>query len=228
MAGVELEALKKTGFARLNLDPAEAFAPYADGGFATPSGKCEFESSLATNGDFVLPVFRQGYEGQQSGASVDALPNCDALLERAVLRNKIGRQSLQLISPKSHAFLNSSYGNLRHQKQHAGEPYVLLHPNDAATRNIAEGDRVRVANLQGTFDAVAHLSDTTQPGVAVAPVGYWRNGSRNTGAVNAVTSAIFADLGHAPVFSDVQVEIPRAVKSSVEVDPTLTPAGSPA
>ncbi|HXG68960.1 MAG TPA: molybdopterin-dependent oxidoreductase, partial [Blastocatellia bacterium] len=40
--GITLERLKRDGWARLNLP--ETFAPFADGGFRTPSGKCEFYS----------------------------------------------------------------------------------------------------------------------------------------------------------------------------------------
>ena len=53
---------------------------------------------------------------------------------------------LNLMSPKSHAFLNSSDGNLPEQLQHAGEQTLLLHPQDASMRGIANGAVVRVFN----------------------------------------------------------------------------------
>jgi anaerobic selenocysteine-containing dehydrogenase len=44
MRGVEWEAVKDSGWQRL--DVAERFAPFAEGNFPTPSGKCELKSSL--------------------------------------------------------------------------------------------------------------------------------------------------------------------------------------
>ena len=43
--------------------------------FATPSGKCEFKASAAAGGNFVLGLFRQGYDGQQTAEPVDPLPH---------------------------------------------------------------------------------------------------------------------------------------------------------
>ena len=41
--GITLERLEREHFVRLNVAPAdEPFLPFAQGGFGTPSGKCEF------------------------------------------------------------------------------------------------------------------------------------------------------------------------------------------
>src|SRR3989442_366865 len=56
LRGITLEGLKQNGWARLNLP--ETFAPFADGGFLTPSGKCEFYcESLKREGLDPLPTF---------------------------------------------------------------------------------------------------------------------------------------------------------------------------
>src|SRR5215469_10548227 len=76
MAGITLDSLRRTGWARLNLPPADEYAPHAEGNFPTPSGKVEFRSSLAEMlGNFVLPLFRQGYLEFQPGGTVDPLPH---------------------------------------------------------------------------------------------------------------------------------------------------------
>ena len=51
------------------------------------------------------------------------------------------------------------------------------------------------------------VSEDTRPGIVVAPMGYWLNGSRSGNAVNAVNSARYADMGRAPTFSDTLVEV---------------------
>ena len=114
------------------------------------------------------------------------------------------------MSPKSHAFLNSSYGNLPEQLHHAGEQTLLLHPQDASMRGIANGAVVRVFNDRGAFAAVAMVTDDVMPGVVVAPLGYWRRLSRAQATVQAVNSGKYADLGRAPTFSDNLVEVALA------------------
>lgn len=75
MQGITFDSLKETGWARLNVSPPQEFAPYAEGGFPTRSGRCEFASSLAALGNLVRLVFRQGSNEFQPGQPVDALPH---------------------------------------------------------------------------------------------------------------------------------------------------------
>ncbi len=213
LAGVDLEVLKRDGYARLKLGSPESFAPHAQGGFPTPSGKTEFVSSMAARGNFVLPLFRQGSTGsdpseREAAPAIDPVPTYIPPRESAMTDPALAaRYPLNLISPKSHAFLNSCYANLPHQRRIAGEPTVTLNPADAAERGIGEARAVRVFNQRGAFEAMAHLSDAVRPGVVVAPLGHWRKFSRSAGTVNAVNSAALADLGNAPTFSDNLIEV---------------------
>ncbi len=213
LAGVDLEALKRDGYARLKLGTPDTFAPHAEGGFPTPSGKTEFVSSMAARGNFVLPIFRQGStdidpRGREAVTAIDPVPAYIPPRESAMTDPALAaRYPLNVISPKSHAFLNSCYANLPHQRRIAGEPTVTLNPADAAAREIGEGRAVRVFNQRGAFEARAHLSDAVRPGVVVAPLGHWRKFSRSAGTVNAVNAAALADLGNAPTFSDNLIEV---------------------
>ena len=54
LAGIDLDLLKRSGYARLRVGAPGTSAPHAEGRFPTPSGKCEFVSSLAAGGNFVL------------------------------------------------------------------------------------------------------------------------------------------------------------------------------
>ena len=58
--GIDLEVLKRDGYARLKVGTPDTFTPHAEGKFPTASGKTEFVSSMAAQGNFVLPPFRQG------------------------------------------------------------------------------------------------------------------------------------------------------------------------
>jgi anaerobic selenocysteine-containing dehydrogenase len=202
--GITVESLRRTGWARLNVPAADAYAPHAEGNFPTPSGKVEFLSSVAAGGNFVLPLFRQGSNDHQPGGYVDPLPHYVPPRESAY-DGVEGR--LNLISPKPHAFLNSSFADQPAQRRVQGEPEVVLHPADAAARGITEGATVRVFNERGEFVVRAHLSDDVALGVAMAPMGGWRKHAPGPATVNAVTPFVFADLGNAPTFSDTLVQV---------------------
>lgn len=218
LEGITLEALKRDGYARLNLPAADVYAPHKEGNFLTPSGKCEFLSSAAAGGDFVLPLFRQGSEEFQSGAPVDPLPTFIPPNESAATNPGLAQRfPLSLMSPKSHAFMNSTYANLPQQLHHAGEQSVQLNPADARERNIGDGMPVIVENERGRFEAVARIDEDVLPGVVVAPLGYWRQNTRIQATVQTVNSGAYADLGRAPTFSDNLVQVlPVAASQAAE------------
>ena len=210
LQGIKLEDVKAKGYARLTVPPASDWAPHRDGNFPTPTGKCEFKSTITGGGNFVVPLFRQGYNGDQDGTPVDPLPHYippNENLQTAPALAK--RYPLSLITPKSHAFLNSNYGNLPAQTAQAGgeEQAVFLHPDDAEPRGIVAGAPIRVFNDRGAFEAFATLSPDVMPGVVMAPSGYWHRSNRKGATVHALTPPAFADLGRAPTFSDVLVQV---------------------
>ena len=208
LEGIDLAGLRQTGFARLKVGSPDDFVPHREGNFPTPSGKLEFKSSMAEVGNMVLPLFRQGYAAMQSGEALDPLPNYIPRNESPDTNPALAaRYPLSMVSPKSHAFLNSSFGNLRTQIRHSGEQMVMIHPADAGQRGILDGGEVRVFNDRGAFHAVARVTDDARQGVVVAPMGYWAKGSRNGYTVNAINPPAFADYGNAPTFSDTLVEV---------------------
>jgi anaerobic selenocysteine-containing dehydrogenase len=210
LAGIDLAALRRSGYARLKVGTPDSFAPHREGNFPTPSGKCEFKSSIAAGGNLVLPLFRQGYTAEQSGEALDPLPTYVPPNESAATNPALAQRfPLNMLSPKSHALLNSSYANLPTQRHHAGGQRVMINPGDAAPRGIASGDRVRVFNDRGAFEATAELSGDAMTGVVVAPMGYWPRDAKERRTVNAITPPAFADYGHAPTFSDVLVEVAK-------------------
>jgi len=204
--GIDLTELRKSGFARLLVGDPNERAPHRDGNFPTPSGKCEFKSSIAAGGNFVPAPFRQMYEAFQGAEEVDLLPDYFAPREAPMSnpqRSEI--YPLNMLSPKSHGFLNSCYANMAHKLQGQGEQFVLVNESDALHRGIVDNGRVTVFNDRGSFEGQAQISNDVNPGIIVTTLGYWDQ--LNKGTVNRISSAEFADLGHAPSFSDNLVEI---------------------
>jgi anaerobic selenocysteine-containing dehydrogenase len=189
--GLEWEALKRDGWKRLNL-PAD-YAPFAQGNFPTPSGKCEFRSeSLATQGQDPLP----GYVPPRESASSNP-----ALAQR---------YPLAFISPPARNFLNTSFANLSAFVAEERTPWLDLNAADAQSRGIATGDSVRIFNDRGSFTATARVGDRARQGVAVAPSIWWQKLAPDGRNANAVTSQALTDLGRAATFYDCLVEVARA------------------
>lgn len=211
MQGITMELLKEQGYARLNIPAADRFAPHAEGGFPTPSGKVELVASMAAGGNFVLPVFRQGSNEFQDGKPVQALPTFTPPRESRLTNPTVAaRYPLSMLSPKSHAFINSEYANISRQRKHEGEQYVILHPDDASARGIAANAVVKVENSRGSFIAVARVGEETMAGVVVAPMGHWMATSRGDATPAALNPTEYADIGRAPTFSDNLVEVSLA------------------
>ncbi|HTQ76757.1 MAG TPA: molybdopterin oxidoreductase family protein, partial [Burkholderiales bacterium] len=190
LAGMDWETLKREGWKRLSLP--KKFAPFARGGFHTPSGKCElYSASLEAQGLDPLPFFNPPAES----------PSSNPELAR--------KYPLNFISPPARNFLNSSFANLPRFRAAEGEPSLELNAADAAPRGIADGDRVRVYNDRGSFTLRARVNGKPRPGVVVAPSVWWKKFARDGRNANDVTSQRIADLGNAATFYDCLVEVER-------------------
>ena len=208
--GFDLNYLRENGFARLNIGTPDNRAPHKEGNFPTPSGKCEFFSEAAANGNFVIAPFRQMYEDMQPGNSepLDSLPDYVPSKESPESAPELAKKyPLNIIAPKSHGFLNSCYANMDNKIKGQGAQFVMVSEDDAEARGIQEGDQVRVFNDRGAFEVVAKVSEDVNSGLVVSSLGYWRQ--LNNGTANVVSSADFADMGHAPRVFDSLVQVER-------------------
>jgi len=203
--GIGLDYLREHGFARLkDFGDKDVRARHAQGNFPTPTGKCHFMVEGAKN--FVAGPFRQMYEGFQPGEDLDPLPDYLESRESPATNPELAaKYPLSIISPKSHAFLNSCYANMDSQQKAQGEQFVMINAFDANARKIKEGDTVKVFNDRGAFEGKAIITDDVNAGIVVASLGYWRQ--LNKGTVNSISLAEFGDMGHSASFSDNLVEV---------------------
>jgi anaerobic selenocysteine-containing dehydrogenase len=191
MQGIEWAELKEKGWQRLSV--AQRYAPFAEGGFPTPSGKCEFYSeTLAQQGLDPLPTYVAPRESVQS----------NPLLAE--------KYPLAIISPPARNFLNSTFANLASLVEMEKAPQLDIDPQDALPRGIRAGDWVRIFNDRGSFSARARVGDRARPGVVIAPSIWWRKLSPDGCNANAVTAQGVADMGGGAVFYDALVEVKLA------------------
>jgi anaerobic selenocysteine-containing dehydrogenase len=190
---VNLDQLRTTGFVRLSLP--EDLLPYAQGGFATASGKAALiNHSLPAVGMPALPTYEVGDEMQGGINSQDMYP-------------------LSLMSPKTHVrFLNSSYSHLAHHCDAEGEMSCELDLSDAASRGIADGDQVRVFNGRGSLDVVARVKSSggrVRSGLVLVPFGWVGARTKDMKTVNALTNDQAADFGGGVAFYDTMVQVEK-------------------
>ena len=84
---------------------------------------------------------------------------------------------------------------------------VTLHPDDAAARALANGDRVRVFNQRGDVHCHLAVSDRVRPGVASMPKGAWSRSSINGATSVALCPDDAQVVGDAACFNDARVEV---------------------
>ena len=179
---VDFQQLLDQGFATLKLPDA----PFAEGVFPTPSGRCEFFSDrLAAQGLDGLPDHVPNYE--TPGSSHD--------------------YPLAMISPPARNFLNSSFVNVKSLRDIEGEPVLEIHAQDAAARGIMHGGIVRVFNQRGEYRVKASVSGRARPGVVNGLGIWWRKLGLDGTNVNQLTSQHLTDLGRGPVFYDCLVQV---------------------
>jgi anaerobic selenocysteine-containing dehydrogenase len=188
MAGITLDALKEQGWIRLNVP--EDYAPFSHGGFPTPSGKCElFSNDLQSLGLPAVPDFIPPRESKQSSPELAK------------------KYPLALLTPAAHAFLNSSFANIPKQLGQEKRPFIEIHPEDAAVRNIADGETVRAFNDRGSCELSAVVSNRARPGVVISPSVWWNKLSPDKRNVNQLTSQALTDMGGGATFYDALIEI---------------------
>ncbi len=193
MQGITFEGLKEHGWQRLNVP--EIYTPFAEGGFPTPSGKCEFYSETA------------------KGMGLDPLPTFTPPIESAYSAPERAKTyPLAVISPPQRHLLNSTFANLPLFLDAEKEPHLDIHPADASPRGIAEGDWVTIFNDRGRFGARARVNDKARPGCVVAVSLWWRKLTPDGTNANQVTSQRLADMGNAATFYDVLVDVAKAAE----------------
>jgi molybdopterin guanine dinucleotide-containing S/N-oxide reductase-like protein len=195
LRAIDRDRLEREGHVRLNFgqqlsDHSSQFSdflPFAEGNFATPSGKAELYSE---------DIKAQGLDPVVSFSPPD--------------ESRHGSQArefpLELLARKADNFLNSTFCNVPVVQEMEEVGLLEMSAADARARSIVDGDVVRVFNRRGDILLRARVDGAVQAGVVSAKL-HWAKLSSGSRNINVLTSEKLTDLGNSATFYSVLVEV---------------------
>ncbi len=109
---------------------------------------------------------------------------------------------LALISPSSERTINSTLGQLPRP-----DVKLVMHPDDAQARGLADGDLVRIYNDLGEVHCTLQVLPTMRPGTVSLPKGLWRRSTRNGVTGTALVPDTLTDIAGGACFNDARVQV---------------------
>ena len=161
--------------------PPEPIVQFERHDYRTPSGKIELAGDAFTKAGLPRAPF----------ASAEARP-------------EVGE--LRLLSPASKWLMNSSFGNDPKVLKQLGEDAAFVHPDEAKSRGIANGARVRIGNPTGTITLRLAVSADVPRGVILTYKSRW-TGDGVESNVNALNPGKKADLAESCAVHSINVSV---------------------
>jgi anaerobic selenocysteine-containing dehydrogenase len=162
--------------------PEQPAVQFAEGVFATPSGRIEIASAHAAADGY--PRLPQAWSDPRPSAG-----------------------HLRLLSPAHAWLLNTSFGNVHQIGRRIGDATIALHPRDAAERRLAEGDSAIVHNSCGRLRLKVAISDELPRGVALTHKGRWLSTDAASANVNVLNPGQKSDMGQSTAVHSVEVMV---------------------
>jgi anaerobic selenocysteine-containing dehydrogenase len=176
-AAVDPEKLREAGPIRI--------APEGGQEFRTPSGKLEFYSErLAQEGLAAMPDWRPDPQEERDSA----------------------RWPLRLLTAPGYFQSHTAYSGNAFLRRREGPPSCILNPADAASRRLADGDKVRLFNDRGTVGLVLKIGDEVPPGVVLVP-GQRPDNEALSGTVNLLCSDRYTDMGEGATYQSTWLDV---------------------
>ncbi|MDE2602684.1 MAG: molybdopterin oxidoreductase family protein [Bradyrhizobium sp.] len=117
----------------------------------------------------------------------------------------------RLATSPSRSFLNTTFNETPSSQAREGAPAVMIHPDDAATLDINDGDAVTLGNMRGETTLTARLFDGVRRGVLIAESVHPNKAHIGGHGINMLTGAeAVAPVGGA-AFHDNKVWVKKAM-----------------
>ena len=132
--------------------------PDGQPGFNTPTGRVEFYcASMIPFGYDPLPDYT---EPAESPVSTPSLAEEYPLIYNSGFR--------------LYSFFHSAWTNVPQQRSLYPYPFAIVHPEDAATRGISDGEWIEIESPRGTIKVKAHVTFEALKGVVSVPRPGWK------------------------------------------------------
>ena len=178
-------------FSRL---PASIGAELSDSGAATPpfdGHPVQFGNCWPLTPDGKADLFPQQLEAQAPSGLYGYQPDPGT-----------PEYPLALISPASERTISSTLSELPRP-----EVRLLMHPDDAATRGLKDGDAVRIFNALGEVRCNLSVGGWIRQGTVSLPKGLWRKHTANGYTGTSLVPDTLTDLGGGACFNDARVQV---------------------
>ncbi|MGQ3357365.1 MAG: molybdopterin-containing oxidoreductase family protein [Phreatobacter sp.] len=153
--------------------------------FATPSGKLEiYSQTLADQGVSPMP---------------DWQPDAQEVADAA-------KWPLRLLTAPSYFQPHTAFSGVAFLRKREGEPFCVLHPQDAAKRGLENGAKVRLFNERAAIGLVLRVGDDVQPGVILVP-GQRPGTEAVDGTVNMLCSDRLTDIGEGASYQSTFLDV---------------------
>jgi anaerobic selenocysteine-containing dehydrogenase len=160
-------------------------APEGGQEFRTPSGMLEFYSEqMAAQGQAAMPDWEPDPQEEKDAS----------------------RWPLRLLTAPGYFQSHTAYSGVGFLRRREGPPACILHPDDARSRGLADGARVRLFNERGAVGLVLKISDEVLPGVVLVP-GQRPDGETVSGTVNILCSDRYTDLGEGATYQSTFLDV---------------------
>jgi anaerobic selenocysteine-containing dehydrogenase len=181
-----------------DIQPDFRASHYLDG-FAHADGKFHFRADWAR-----VPLGNAGMMGAWD--QMPSLPDHWAIIEEADEAHPF-----RLATSPSRSFLNTSFNETPSSQAREGIPTVMIHPADAASLDIADGDAITLGNMRGETTLTARLFEGLRRGVLIAESVHPNKTHIGGRGINMLTGAeAVAPVGGA-AFHDNKVWAKKAV-----------------
>ncbi|MCE2933222.1 MAG: molybdopterin oxidoreductase family protein [Hyphomicrobiales bacterium] len=196
-----LEEIEKEGF--IDTDPPFERAHYL-AGFGHRDGRFHFSPNWRK-----VPLANDGLMGPWE--TMPRFPDHWAVIEAAD-----DAHPFRLVTAPARSFLNSSFNETPGSIKREGEPHLMIHPEDAQSLGVVEGDLLRVHNPRGEVILKTTLFDGLRRGVVIAESIFPNAAHKGGKGINTLTGSDPAAPHGGAAFHDNRVAIAKAFSSEVE------------
>jgi anaerobic selenocysteine-containing dehydrogenase len=113
---------------------------------------------------------------------------------------------LQLLTTPGYFQSHTAFSGVGFLRKREGEPCAVLHPQDAKTRGLSDGQKVRLINDRGEIGLMLHVRDEVQPGVVLVP-GQRPDSEAVSGTVNMLCADGYTDMGEGATYQSTWLEV---------------------